>query len=189
MIITIFTLGMIRYFFTLSSKDFSHYASWLHKKNALALHNHQTHNASQQRKNVQKDIYLAKEKERQHLRIFSDASDLLIKENKGSIKYSEKFYNVQCWIQEQVCLSPPSQQLRYFTADSGKYSFHSHHFSAQNTHIIFLTLPSIAIPSSVSSFEAFLVGNAESIDYYFLENTPHFHAQKCVFEFNPKKMP
>ena len=152
-----------------------------------ARHALETHPATQSREKVQKDFWIVQNGERQHLRILSQGSELILHERKKKLEAVEKLHNLECWLQEGFSLSQKDllQQVRHLTAQEGIYFYPSHHFLAQTVHLQFYRLPGRELPKEADSAQAFFSGTAEEASFSACGKTPTFSARHLHAVFDP----
>jgi hypothetical protein len=166
-----------------------------------ARHALETHPATQNRQVVQKDFWIMQESERQHLRIQSQESELIIHERKGKLEAVEKLLGLDCWLQDPgnhpISIlqkkaigkreNDNTQQVRHLTAQEGIYFYPSHHFIAQTVHMQFFRLPGHDLPEAVESRFAFFSGTATEACFSACGKSPLFTAQHLHASFDPTK--
>ena len=166
-----------------------------------ARHALEMHPATQNRQIVQKDFWIMQGSQRQHLRIQSQESELIVHQRKGKIEAVEKLQKLDCWMQElgnnstsilkkiaiehhdDGCL----QQVRHMTAQEGIYFYPSHHFIAQIVHMQFFRLPGHDLPEAIDSELAFFSGTATEANFSACGKSPTFTAQHLHASFDPAK--
>ncbi len=170
----------------IEKKDFTEYNLLVNSKKE----NKETapKSARQKRTGVQKDIFaLQNDESRLHLCIHSAKSELFLSPEKSSFEMIEKLKEIQCYLKDEAAPGAFSTQLRYFTAQSGTYTFPSHEFLAGAIEIYFFQQPSSALFSELSVDDAYLKGFANRISFFLTDKTPHFKAHHFKASFNPDK--
>lgn len=185
----------------LRHSDRSAYRRFVNENSARrARHALENHPATQNREKVQKDFWIIQNHQRQHLRIQSEQSELIIHERKGKLEAVEKLSKLECWLQEAgneepsilqkpdavpVCLE--EQLVRHLTADEGIYFYPSHHFLAQTVHMRFFRLPGHELPIAIDSGLAFFSGTAAEAGFSACGKSPTFTARRLHASFDPVK--
>ena len=172
-LITILSSLLIGNYCVLRKKDYKKYNYFLlkKKKNKMSFQK----NALQERENVQKDLWTS-DKERLHFRLYSDKSHLSIFLNKNKkLQVEEKMENISCWLQDQVQKNPTSQQIRFFTADNGIYTYPSHRFVSSCVNLYFLYLMGNALPDTIKKEDAYINGYVKEFSFIMPAN----HIPKC----------
>ncbi len=123
------------------------------------------HPAKQYRTDVQKDIWTVNGKERKHVRLKSERSDLVIRQRKDKFEATEHLQQLQCWVQEEVDPKEARQQIRYVTADRGTYFFPSHRFLTEEVNLSFYRLSGTELPDTIPTETPFLRGTAREISF------------------------
>jgi len=173
------------------------------KENSLPRAHHalETHPATQNRQTVQKDFWIMQGSQRQHLRIQSEESELIIHERKGKLEAVEKLQHLDCWFQEpgnssdsilkkttdKRCVCGSLQQVRHLTAQEGIYFYPSHRFIAQTVQMQFFRLSGHDLPETVDSKLAFFSGTATEASFSACGKSPTFTAQHLHASFDPAK--
>ena len=173
------------------------------QENSLQRTRHalETHPATQNRKIVQKDFWIMQGSQRQHLRIQSQESELIIHERKGKLEAVEKLQHLDCWLQEPGTSSGSilqktaaerhggncQQQVRHLNAEEGIYFYPSHHFIAQTVQMQFFRLPGRDLPEAVDPELAFFSGTATEASFSACGKSPTFTAQHLHASFDPAK--
>lgn len=165
-----------------------------------ARHALESHPATQNRKEVQKDFWIAQNHERQHFRIKSQQSELIIHERNRKLEAVEKLHHLECWLQEFENSSPTilqktaqepestkQQQVRYLTAEDGIYFYPSHHFIAQTVHLQFFRLPGHVLPETIDPSIAFFIGTATEASFSACGKSPTFTAEHLHASFDPAR--
>ncbi|MBF8263970.1 MAG: hypothetical protein HW387_1635 [Parachlamydiales bacterium] len=185
----------------LRHSDRTAYRHFVHENSTQrARHALENHPATQNREKVQKDFWIIQNHQRQHLRVQSEHSELIIHERKGKLEAVEKLRNLECWLQEGVCDEPSIlqkpifgsthfalQQVRHLTADEGIYFYPSHHFLAQIVHLQFFRLPGRDLPLQIDSGLAFFSGTATEASFSACGKSPTFTAQHLHASFDPMR--
>ncbi len=140
-----------------------------------------THPATQQRTQVQKDFWIPQGKVRNHLRIISETSELVLSERSGKIEAIENLKDLEGWMHEQ--LHAGHKQVRHFTAHEGTYYYPSHRFFAQGVTLHLFRNPDADLHPST----AFLHGIAAEASFSACGATPVFKAEKLKAVFTPQK--
>jgi hypothetical protein len=165
-----------------------------------ARHALENHPATQNREKVQKDFWIMQNHQRQHLRILSEKSELIIHERKGKLEAVEKLHKLECWLQEAGSeapsilqkesveeIHPDMQQVRHLTAEEGIYFYPSHHFLAQIVHLQFFRLPGRDLPLDADPSLAFFTGTATEASFSACGKSPTFTAQHLHASFDPTR--
>lgn len=162
-----------------------------------ARHALETHPATQNRQIVQKDFWIMQGSERQHLRIQSQESELIVHERKGKLEAVEKLQHLDCWMQEigngsssilqKIAPESHDQQVRHLTAEEGIYFYPSHHFIAQTVQMQFFRMPGHGLPETIDSTFAFFSGTATEVNFSACGKSPTFTAQHLHASFDPAK--
>jgi len=166
-----------------------------------ARHALETHPATQNRQAVQKDFYIMQGTERQHLRIRSEESELIIHERKGKLEAVEKLQHLDCWLQElangpvsilkrnslQSCNGCDLQQVRHLTALEGIYFYPSQHLIAQTVQMRIYRLPGHDLPETIDPTQAFFSGTASEASFSACGKSSTFTAQHLHATFDPAK--
>lgn len=113
---------------------------------------------SQKRQGVRKDIWTVRGGKRLHTQLLAARSEVIIQGRKDVI---ETLHDITCWVQENVNLD--EQELRYFAAPSGTYTFGNHHFVSDEVQIAFYRLPGITLPKSLPHTPPVLSGIAKQV--------------------------
>lgn len=143
--------------------------------------------ANQLRQGVQKDIWIANERQRLHFRFKSEKSHLALTQKKGKISAVEKLKQIECLIQEAVDPASSIQKLRMFRANEGTYYFPSHRFSANHIDLAFYQIPGIDLPSFLPLEKPFLTGTAQTITFSAADKNPAFTAHFLKIHLDPLK--
>ena len=160
-----------------------------------ARHALETHPATQLREQVQKDFWIPQGHQRQHIRILSQQSELILHERKGKLEAVEKLRGLECYLQEigtsrsilQKKSLDETQFVRHLTAEEGSYFYPSHHFLAQTVQLQFFHLPGSILPESVDPSLAFLSGTATEASFSACGKTPTFSAQHLHASYDPTR--
>ncbi len=180
----------------LRPKDRSAYDRYVRLNGAQrARHALETHPATQHREQVQKDFWIPQGRQRQHLRILSRQSELILHERKGKLEAVEKLRGLECWLQEiggggsilQKKAVNDSQFVRHLTAEEGCYFYPSHHFLAQNVQLQFFRLPGRTLPESADPGLAFLSGTAAEASFSACGKLPTFTAEHLHASYDPTR--
>jgi hypothetical protein len=158
----------------------------------------ETHPATQKREQVQKDFWIPQGRQRQHLRILSRQSELILHERKGKLEAVEKLIGLECWLQEMIgegasilhkqpAGSPAMQQVRHLTADEGTYFYPSHHFLAQTVHLQFYRVLGTDLPENLDGSLAFLSGTATEASFSACGRGATFTARHLHASFDPTR--
>lgn len=137
--------------------------------------------ATQKRLGVQKDIWSSKAKERLHVRLKSESSDLKISQSEKHLTATETLKAIDCWVQESI--DEEGQQVRHFTSESGIYYFPEHKFVASEVNIAFFRLPGRELPTHIPSEAPYLSGVAKEASFSIAKNLPAFRAYHLKAEF------
>ncbi len=135
----------------------------------------------QLREGVCKDIWLSEEnKSRLHYRIKSDFSKLTLSPREEKVDIIESLYQIKGWIQEKLYQEGPAmrQQLRYFEADHGLYSYLPQTFVTENVSISLYRLQGIELPQICYPKDAFLKGVAREAFFTISGKNPIFQAKQ-----------
>jgi hypothetical protein len=166
------------HFFYLHPSDCNRYQKMLRKK-ALASSFGASYNPTeQQRTGVRKEIWLAAENQgRLHYRIESDHSLLTLTPVKNKFTLVESLQGMRCWIQEKVVEN--RQQLRYFEAAEGLYSYNKAELLAKEAKLSLYKLESSSLPQGpLSPTDAYLRGVARNVSVCFGGKIPQFKASE-----------
>lgn len=174
--------------FHLKQKDIEKYHKIVNKKSKLtSSKKFKRKPIFQKRTNVQKDIFILKDKNRIHFRIFSENSILNIKEVNNKIEIKEFLENIKCLMQDKIYFSKnkPFQKLKYFEAEKGTYFYPSHKFYTDDINLSFFEIEGKDLPKNVDSLIPYLKGFAKDVSFikkdFFNLNAKHFRAS-----FDPK---
>ena len=166
---------LITNFFIIKKSDYKEYAKLIDKKVKLTQNaSIKKQKASQFRKNVQKDLYLVDDNNRRHFRLFCNETEIFLIPNKNSLMLQEKLTNLKCWIQDKIL--EQSYEVKYFEAKTGKYTFPSHSFFANNVDILFFHQNINKKFSEIDEKEAYMSGFAKDINFTLSEKKPIFNA-------------
>lgn len=171
--------GYIAYYnFYILPKDLKKYEEFV-EKNKANQNDKQT-DATQIRKNIQKDIWQQDSQERLHYRINAENSTLYLKSKKNKIEVHEEMQKIACLLQEKLYYKnhTPMQELRSFIADTGTYNFSKHEFLAETVFLDFYTSPGHELPELKNINPPFLKGLAKQVSFTFTSGGPSFHAEK-----------
>jgi hypothetical protein len=158
-----------------------------------ARHALENHPATQNREKVQKDFWIMQNHQRQHMRILSQQSELIVHERKGKLEAVEKLKGLECWFQEaenRSILQMPQvseQEVRHLTAQEGIYFYPTHHFIAQTVQLQFFRLPGHDLPSILDPKLAFFSGTAKEASFSACGKSPTFNAVRLQASFDPAK--
>ena len=176
---------IIANFSILKAEDFEDY-----KKLLSCLENNKKRkksSAEQKREGVVKDIFVDQHNHtRLHLSIKSAGSKLFLEPASNGFSMVEKLQNIQCWLQDEET-GDSLRQVRYFTAQSGSYTFPAHEFLASAIELYFFQLPSDRALTNIALEEAYLKGYANRLTFFLSDKTPHFQAHHFKATFNPDK--
>jgi hypothetical protein len=136
--------------------------------------------ATQARTQVQKDFWIPQGTARNHLRIISETSELVLSERGGKIEATEKLHNMEGWMYEE--LQANHQQVRHFTAKKGTYYYPSHRFFSQDVTLHLFRNPDTDLHPST----AFLHGTAAEASFSACGATSTFKAEKLKANFTPQ---
>jgi hypothetical protein len=170
------------------------------QKNSLqkARHALEMHPATQNREVVQKDFWIVQDSFRQHLRIQSQQSELIIHERKGKLEAVEKLQGLECWMQElengSASILHKSgqktagwQQVSHLTAKEGTYFYPSQHFLAQTVHMQIFRVTGRDLPERLDEDLAFFTGTATEAHFSACGKSPTFIAQHLHASFDPTR--
>lgn len=145
----------------------------------------------QNRENVQKDIFLVQNDSRLHYRIFSEKSSVKLTEKKDNIEFVENMENIKCLAQDKIMFDEKekkySQQLRYFTAKKGTYSYPSHKFITDSINLSFFETPGDTLPENIETLAPNLKGYAKEVSFFLTDKTPNLNASHFRATFDPEK--
>ena len=113
---------------------------------------------SQKRQGVRKDIWAVRGGKRLHTQLLAARSEVVIQGRKDVI---ETLHDITCWVQESV--SPDGQEVRYFAAPSGTYTFGNHQFVSEEVRLAFYQLPGMTLPTSLPTAPPALSGVAKQM--------------------------
>jgi hypothetical protein len=138
--------------------------------------------ATQNRKQVRKDIWFTQENQtRLQHRIDSESSILTLQPSKGrSFEVIEQLFHIRCLMQEKVYATSAQafmQQVRFMEADEGIYRYQIQNFTANQVSLSLFRLPGFLLPADVSQSHPFLKGNAQDITFSISGSVPQFQAQ------------
>lgn len=147
---------------------------------------------NQTRQGVSKDIWFTQEdKTRLHYRIESRSSLLtLVPKEADNFEVIENLQGIKCWMQDKLYFSDDHhtamQQMRFFEADEGTYTYTSQQFIAQTVTLSLFRLPGHSLVIDCNPKKAFLKGIAKDVSFSVSGNTPQFQAQhfKASFKNN-----
>lgn len=137
--------------------------------------------ASQKRRGVRKDIWLAQEAGNPlHTRIDSEASTLTLLPVNEKIDIIENLEKIRCWMQDRLFVNngASSQQMRFFEADAGTYQYTTQQFLAKTVELSFFRLPGHDLAVRVNPEEAFLRGIASNVSFSVSGKSPKFQAER-----------
>ena len=181
----IFFLFFFFYFFFIKSSDYQQYQKLSQQKRKIETEKHLVKKtATQKREHVQKDIYLPQDEKKMHFRLASSLSTLCFSQLDDSIDIIEHLSDIHCWIKEKNDSS--YNQLRYFIAEKGMYTFPSNQFSGENISLYFF-FHSLENFSSPDLLSAYLKGYAKKMIFSLSEKTPHIEVDDFQATFLPKK--
>ena len=158
-----------------------------------ARHALETHPATQNRQQVQKDFWIPQGFARQHLRVICKESELILHERKGKLEAVEKLHGLECWLQEVGSHSilkkeaQSSQLMRHLTAEEGCYFYPSQHFLAQTVQLQFFRLPGTDLPNSIDLNLAFLSGTAREASFSACGRNATFTAEHLHASYAPTR--
>ena len=135
----------------------------------------------QLRKQVRKDIWIThSNEERLHNRIESEGSTLCFEPKGDSVDVVENLTGVKCWIQEKIQDTGQNsfQQVRFFLAEEGVYSYRKQHFSASDVLLSLYRIPGTTLSENLSAYRPFLKGKAEEVTFCLENGTPQFKASQ-----------
>jgi hypothetical protein len=136
---------------------------------------------------VQKDVYTIDGAERRHFRLRSEGSELILTQKKEKIDAVEKLQKLECWIQDAIDPKNKTQEVRYFTSDSGIYYFPSHRFLTDSIDLAFFHLYGDDFPASFSESEPYLTGVATDVQFTATDKIPKFTAYHLRARFDPTR--
>jgi hypothetical protein len=145
----------------------------------------------QKRQKVRKDIFVPEEKNRLHLSLKSEESDLSIRMQNGKPEIVENLKNLECFMQDKLFENTnceKMQQIRHFTAKEGTYLFPSHKFYTQKVDLSFQTCLGHTLPSTLDESQSFLSGYASEVSFLLSQKNPAFtasHLKAKIREKNP----
>lgn len=143
----------------------------------LAMGKEPMSTTNQKRSHVRKDMFiLQKDGMRLHYRIDSEVSTLQLVPKKDKIDIVENLSHIQGWMQEKVFDN--SQQIKYFVAGSGTWSYNNQQFLASSVQLSLMKLPGTTFPECMEEKKAFLQGIAEGVEFTLLGKKPSFIAKK-----------
>lgn len=135
--------------------------------------------SDQRRKSVRKDAFFTQaDGTRLHYRIDSDSSTLYLHPIDHKFDIVEDLKGIRCTMQEKITVSPLSQQLKFFRAEEGIWSYAKQEFKAKSVNLFMLKLPGAELPVQTDENAAFLKGVASGVSFSFCGRKPNFHAEK-----------
>jgi len=177
------SIFVVTFLFKFSSDDLLYYKKYLKRRSRyLQSSNLKTYTSCQDRKKVQKDIWVSGETFRPHLRITSDNSKLILIQTKGKTDLVEELQNIECWMQDKIDTSTNTQHVRHFQAEEGTYDFISHHFLAKEINLDFFHFPGILLPNQFPTHQSYLNGTATELTFSFRNRIPFISASHLSAE-------
>ena len=143
--------------------------------------------ATQKRSGVQKDIFFTRNEQRFHFKIFSEKSEITVANKKEII---ENLENIVCLTQDKIFFDntkqEPMQQLRYFTAKEGTYTYPSHKFTTNFMNLTLFEAPGSELPASVNGLKPYLAGTAKEVSFSLIDKMPTLSAYhfKAAVDFD-----
>ena len=136
--------------------------------------------SDQKRKGVRKDAFFTQsDGSRLQYRIDSESSTLFLHPVGNKFDIVEDLQGIKCCMQEKVTLLPaPVQQVKFFRAEEGRWSYAKQEFNAKSVNLSLLKLPGTNIPATTDESGAFLRGVASGVCFSFCGKKPNFHAEK-----------
>lgn len=183
-------LGYITYdILHIQKKDIDAYEDLINRKSELtSCEALKRKPFSQNRTNVQKDIFLNQNNSRVHFRIFAENSFLTLTEKKENIEITENLKNIKCLIQDKISFNSEKnhfeQQLRYFTAKNGTYLYPSHKFLTDTINLSFFDLPGNVLPDDIDLFTPTLKGFAKEVSFTLIDKYPEINASHFRASFD-----
>ena len=177
------SIFMVYFLFHFSESDVRYYKKYLKRRSRyLQSSNLKSYTSCQDRKKVQKDIWISGEDFRPHLRITSDDSKLKLIQSKGNANLVEQLQNIQCWMQDKIDIQNNTQHIRHFQADEGIYDFMSHNFLAKEIKLDFFHFQDITLPDHFPSHQSYLNGTATELSFSFKNRIPYISASHLSAE-------
>ncbi len=82
-------------------------------------------------------------------------------------------------MKDKISISPfLQQQVKFFVAKDGKWSYGRQQFYADTVTLSFLKLPGSELPENTEGKKSFLQGVAQGVQFAFLDKKPSFTAEK-----------
>jgi hypothetical protein len=137
-----------------------------------------TYSSHQQRKNVNKNLYLTDKDKRLHVRIRSDASYVDFETDGHETQVVEHLKNFVTLMQEDVydVNNKAMQVLREVIAKEGVYYYKHNRFLADDVNIARYIVPGHTLPNKLKKTQPLMTGHAESAELN-LDNSFKFTAQ------------
>ncbi|NGX56171.1 MAG: hypothetical protein K1060chlam5_00407 [Candidatus Anoxychlamydiales bacterium] len=144
---------------------------------------------TQNREDVQKDLYIVDDNIRKHFKILSKSSVLYLKQNKNNIDFNENLKDLKCYFQDKFFEknSFSYQHLRYFEAKNGVYKYPSHSFFAKDIHLHFFYMKGSTIPNTLDFQNAYLQGTSKNLTLKLLNKKPIVEADEIDATLYPKR--
>ena len=139
----------------------------------------------QTRSGVQKDLWMADDKECLHHRMMSPRSILTAYPKGENFELVEEMQGMKCYLQEEV--ENGMQQIRFIESESGTYRYSNQYFDAHQVFLALFRVPGSTLETTLDLNSAFLKGVAEDVSLSFSENSPNFHAEKFKAHIRPQK--
>jgi hypothetical protein len=186
-------LGYLTYKnFSINQDDVDLYYNLLNRKNKLtSCEALKRKPLCQNRVNVQKDIFMIQNKTRLHFRICSENSVITLSEKKDNVQFVENLENIKCLVQDKISYNQEKksyeQELRYFTAKEGIYTYPSHKFITDSINLSFFQVPGILLPESLENFQPHLRGFAKEVSFQLTDQAPKLNASHFRASFDLEK--
>ena len=114
---------------------------------------------------------------RLHYHIESPYSILTAYPQGSSYELVERMNGIKCYFQENVDLDQSRQQIRYFQADRGSYSYGKQSFTAESVLITVSQTAGNELQMNINPTEIFLKGMASQVSLSFAGQQPDFQAK------------
>jgi hypothetical protein len=171
-------------FFIISKKDYEDFKK-LNNLNKPTF----TSDITQNREDVQKDLYMIDDNERVHFQISSTTSVLYLKQNKNNIDFYEKLSDINCNFQDKFIEKNNYfyQHLKNFTSKNGIYKYPSHSFVADDVSLNFYYLKKDIDFHNLERSNAYLQGKANNIELKLINKKPILQANDIDALFFPNR--
>jgi hypothetical protein len=170
--------------FIISKKDYEDFKNL----NVLNKPNNDS-DITQNREDVQKDLYIIDDNFRKHFQISSKSSVLYLKQNKNNIDFYENLSDISCYFQDKFIEKNKFsyQHLKQFTSKNGIYKYPSHSFIANDVNLNFYYLKKDLDFNKLDNNNAYLQGKAKNIELKLIDKKPILNACEIDALFFPKR--